>query len=82
MLELSTVASTILAADAALKAAQVRLIKLHLARGIGGKGYFTLSGSLDSIEAAVAAAASSVAPELLVNTEVIASPHGDLARCL
>ena len=82
VVELSTVAATLLAADAALKAAQVRLLKLQLARGIGGKGYFTLTGSLDSVEAAVAAASTIVAPELLVNTEVIASPHADLASRL
>lgn len=82
VVELGSVAATLLAADAALKAAQVRLLKLHLARGIGGKGYFSLTGSLDSVEAAVAAAAAIVAPELLVNTELIASPHGDLASRL
>ena len=82
VVEVSTVAATLLAADAALKAAQVRLLKLHLARGIGGKGYFSMTGSLDSVEAAVAAASTIIAPELLVNTEVIASPHGDLASRL
>jgi microcompartment protein CcmL/EutN len=82
VIELSTVAATLLAADAALKAAQVRLLKLELARGIGGKGYFSLTGSLDSVEAAIAAASTIVAPELLVNTEIIASPHGDLSSRL
>ncbi|MGC4114262.1 MAG: BMC domain-containing protein [Myxococcales bacterium] len=82
IVEIGSVAATLLAADAALKAAQVRLLKLHLARGIGGKGYFSMTGSLDSIEAAVAAASTIIAPELLVNTEVIASPHADLASRL
>lgn len=79
IVETSTVAAALLAADAAVKAADVELIRLHLARGIGGKGYFTLTGSLDSVEAAVSAAAALLAPELLVNTEIIARPHADLA---
>lgn len=77
--ETHTVAAALLAADAAVKAAQVRLVQMRLARGIGGKGYFTLTGSLDMIEAAVGAAAAQIAPELLVGTEVIASPHPDFA---
>jgi microcompartment protein CcmL/EutN len=39
LVETHSVASVLLAADAALKAAEVRLVKLELARGIGGKGY-------------------------------------------
>ena len=79
VVEAQTVAATILSADAAMKAAQVRLVRLHLARGIGGKGFYTVTGALDAVEAAVAAGAAVIAPELLVNTEVIASPHADLA---
>ncbi len=82
IVETATVSGTLLAADAAVKAAQVRLVEIHLAKGIGGKGYFTLTGSLDNVEAAVGAAAALLAPELLVNTEVIASPHADLASRL
>jgi microcompartment protein CcmL/EutN len=80
VVETHSVASALLAADLAVKAAEVRLTRLHLARGIGGKGYFTLTGSLDMVEAAVSAAAAGIAPELLVTTEVIAAPHSDLAR--
>jgi len=79
IVETNTVAAALLAADTAVKAAQVRLVNLHLARGIGGKGYFTLTGTLDSVEAAVGAAAAILAPELLLNTEIIAAPHADLA---
>jgi microcompartment protein CcmL/EutN len=79
IVEAQTVAATLLAADAAVKSAQVQLVRLHLARGIGGKGFFTLTGALDSVEAAVAAGAAAIAPELLVDTEIIAAPHSDLA---
>jgi len=70
------------AADAAAKAAFVHVAEVNTGKGIGGKGYFTLTGSLDNVEAAVGAAAALLAPELLVNTEVIASPHADLATRL
>lgn len=80
LVETHSVASALLAADAALKAAEVRLAKLELARGIGGKGYFAVSGSLDMVEAAVQAAAAAIAPELLAGTETIPAPHADFAR--
>ncbi|MFN7130605.1 MAG: BMC domain-containing protein [Myxococcales bacterium] len=82
ILETQTAASALLAADAAVKSADVRLSWLRLARGIGGKGYFLVSGSLDMVEAAVASAAQAIAPELLMTTEVIARPHADLVRRL
>ncbi|MGI5865148.1 MAG: BMC domain-containing protein [Myxococcales bacterium] len=79
IVETATVSAALLAADTALKAAEVALLKMHLARGIGGKGYFVLTGSLDMVEAAVSSAAAIIAPELLVNTELIARPHPDFA---
>jgi microcompartment protein CcmL/EutN len=78
IVETHTVASALLAADAALKGAEVHLTHLHLARGIGGKGYFTLTGALHMMEAALEAAASAIAPPLLLTTELIARPHASL----
>ncbi len=78
MVETHSVASTLLAADAALKRAEVWLRRLHLARGIGGKGYFVLAGPLHMIQAAVEAAAASIEPRLLLATEVIQRPHPDI----
>jgi microcompartment protein CcmL/EutN len=76
--ETTTVAATILAADAAVKAAAVRIVEMQLGRGIGGKGYFTLSGPLSEIEAAVEAAAGAIDGALLAATEIIPAPHEDL----
>jgi microcompartment protein CcmL/EutN len=78
IVETHSVASTLLAADSALKRAEVWVRRLHLARGIGGKGYFVLTGSLDMIEAALEAAAASIEPRLLVAAEVIQRPHRDI----
>jgi len=80
IVETNTVASALLSADAAVKAAEVRFVRMHLARGIGGKGYFTLTGELDMVEAAVGAAAALLPAELLVMTEIIARPHADLSQ--
>jgi len=78
IVETHTVASALLAADAALKHAEVWLKKLHLARGIGGKGYFTLAGELHMVEAALDGAARAVEPSLLLATELIRLPHAEL----
>ena len=79
LVETTTAAAAVRAADAALKAAAVRLIRLRLAQGIGGKGLLEVTGEVAAVEAAVAAGAAAVAHrEFLVNTEVIAAPHADL----
>ncbi len=78
IVELLSVASALRAADAACKAAAVRLQLLHLARGIGGKAWFVLRGDLHSIEAAVLAATQAAGDGLLAGAEIIAAPHSDL----
>lgn len=78
IVELHTVASTLKAADVALKQANVRLTHLQLARGIGGKGWFTLAGEQHDVEAALEGAAAAVPANVLVTTELIQRPHADL----
>jgi len=82
VVETTTVAAAILAADAAVKAAGVRITEMQLARGIGGKAFFTLSGPLAEIEAGVEAATGAIETALLVGTETIPAPHGDLVAKL
>jgi microcompartment protein CcmL/EutN len=73
------IAASVLAADAAAKAASVTLLEVRLARGLGGKAYFTLTGTVSAVEAAVAAACLLVQESgLLVHRTVIPSPHPDL----
>jgi microcompartment protein CcmL/EutN len=79
IVETTTVAATLLGADAAAKAAAVRLIEMQLARGIGGKAFFTVTGSLADVEAAIEAAIAVVDAPLIHATEIIAAPHADLA---
>jgi microcompartment protein CcmL/EutN len=80
MVELHTVAATLKAADVALKRAEVRLTHLQLAKGIGGKGWFTLAGHQHDVEAALEGAAAVVGAPLLVTTELIQRPHPDVRR--
>jgi microcompartment protein CcmL/EutN len=82
LVETTTVAATLLGADAAAKAAAVELFEMQLARGIGGKAFFTVTGLLAEVEAAVEAAVGVLDAALLVATEIIAAPHADLAQKL
>jgi microcompartment protein CcmL/EutN len=78
IVETQTVASTLKAADAALKRAEVTLTHLHLARGVGGKGWFRLEGELHMVEAAIEAITDAVQAPLLIATELIQRPHAEL----
>jgi microcompartment protein CcmL/EutN len=83
LVETTSVASGIVAADAAAKAAAVQLVHLHLGRGIGGKSMLLLCGVLPDVQAAVAAAAERAqAAGRLVATRVIAQPHPELTARL
>ena len=55
VLETLTAASAIVAADAAVKGANVTLRDVRLANGIGGKGVVTFTGAVSDVQAAVAA---------------------------
>lgn len=79
VLETATMAASVRAADAALKCADVTLVDLHLARGIGGKGYLVLTGSLSDVEAALDAAASCAGDSAVVGRELMANPDAAVA---
>lgn len=83
LVETTSVASGVLAADDAAKAAEVRLVHLHVARGIGGKSILLVAGPLHDVQAAVEAAAGRArAGVRLAATRVIPQPHPDLAARL
>ena len=80
VIETFSVASTIVAADVAAKVARIKLIEIRLANGMGGKSYFTMTGDLYEIEAALDAAKESASSQgMLVGIEIIPRPHEDLA---
>ena len=79
VVETATVASVIRAADAGVKGADVRLVEVRLADGLGGKGVVLFSGLVADVEAAVEIGVSSLdAPTLLVRQVVIPQLHETL----
>jgi microcompartment protein CcmL/EutN len=76
--ETFSVASALLAADAACKAATVAIAKLHLADGLGGKAYFILCGEQADVEAGLFAAETAIPTGLMQARELIARPHDEL----
>jgi len=83
VIETICVASAIIAADIAVKAANVDLIELRLANGLGGKAFLTLTGEVSAVKNAVQAAKMALEKEgTLLETTVISSPHQDLMEKL
>jgi bacterial microcompartment shell protein len=88
IVETTTVAAAIHAADAGVKGAQVRLVELRLADGLGGKGVVLFAGLVADVEAAVRLGTEALErPELLVRDVVIPQLHpgmwenvGDITR--
>jgi len=80
IVETSTVAAVIDAADAGVKAAGVVVSAVRLADGLGGKGYVLFSGSVAEVEAAVEAAVERIeAHGTLVRSDVIPQLHDEMA---
>ena len=80
VLEFYSIASAIIAADVAAKAANITLIEVRTGYAIGGKGFVTLTGDVGAVRAAVEAARKDA--ELLVETTVIPRPDKKLSDAL
>lgn len=81
VLESFNVATLLKAADAAAKSANVQLLEVRLAMALGGKAFFTLTGDIASVQAAVNAGRAVIAEAgMLVNAVVIPRPHPDVYR--
>ncbi len=79
ILESFSVASLIEGADAAVKAANVRLIEIRLAMALGGKAFCTITGEVAAVTSAVDSGADLISRKgLLVNKVVIAQPRKEL----
>jgi microcompartment protein CcmL/EutN len=82
IVETTTIAATVRGADAAAKAARVRIVEMQLGRGIGGKAFFTVTGPLAEVEAAVDAALGVLEAAFVQETVLIPAPHADFAAKL
>lgn len=81
ILESFSVASLIEGADAAVKAANVKLLEIRLAMALGGKAFLTLTGTVADVESAIEAGARVIGGRgLLVNKVVIPHPRPELLR--
>ena len=83
VLETFSLASSVNAADAAVKAANVELIEVRLGRGMGGKSFIAVTGEVAAVEASIRAAEALAGMEgLIASRVVIPSPHPDMIRAL
>lgn len=81
ILETYDVAAMIVAADLAAKTAIVDLIELRLAKGMCGKSYMTLTGSVSAVEAAIERAKSEAGDRgMFLDSSVIARPSDQLIK--
>ena len=83
VMETFSLCAAIVAADAAVKAADVDLIDIRLGRGLGGKAFITLTGDVAAVRASIDAGSSQ--PEcrgLMAESVVIPHPHPDMIKAL
>ena len=81
VVETFSAASIVEVADAAVKSANVTLLRVHLAMALGGKGFVLMAGDVSSVQAAVAAGSKVAADDgMLVGRGVIANPSEELFR--
>ena len=82
IIETRTAPAAVAAADAGLKGAEVHLLEVRLADGLGGKGLVFFSGEVADVEAAVELGTQALGPGLLVEARVIAQLHVEVAENL
>ncbi len=81
VIETFSVPAAILAADMAAKAADVVVVEVRIAMGLGGKAFTLLSGDIASVEAAVEAGTETVKSSgLLVRKVVIPAMDSQLLQ--
>ncbi|MCR5301854.1 MAG: BMC domain-containing protein [Lachnospiraceae bacterium] len=79
VLETYDVAALIVAADVAAKTAIVDLLELRLAKGMCGKSYMTLTGSVSAVQAAIDSAKAAAGDKgMFLDEAVIARPSDEL----
>ena len=79
IIEAYSAASTVKAADIAVKTAKVNINELRLSRGMGGKGMVLITGDVGDVSAAVEAGAQHAKDQgLFCNSAVIPAPHKEL----
>lgn len=82
-IETMSAISSVKAGDTAVKASNVDLIEIRIARGLGGKSFMILSGDVSSVKTAIDACKAELEESgELISAVVIPSPHKDLQKYL
>lgn len=83
LIETYSAPSAIMAADEAVKSANIRLIEVRLSRALGGKAFALFTGEVGAVRAAIAAGVNRVKDQgLVLSTALIPAPHKDLIKYL
>jgi len=82
IIETLNVPAAIQAADKGVKGAEVQLLEIRLADGLGGKGIIFFGGLVSNVEAAVELAVAAIPANQLVRQVVIPQIHEDIAKRL
>ncbi|MBQ3335523.1 MAG: BMC domain-containing protein [Eubacteriaceae bacterium] len=73
--------SSIVVADTAVKASNIQLIEVRMARGLGGKAFVVLTGEVSSVKSAVKSAEAAMRDYgVITSSTVIPSPHKDIRK--
>ena len=83
VIETLTSPSIIWAADTAIKATDIDIVEVRIARAIGGKNICVINGALSDVTEAIKAGIQYPQEKgFLVDYEIIAAPHEDLYRAI
>lgn len=83
MIETMTALTAVQAGDLAAKAANVTLMEIRIARGLGGKGFILLTGEVSSVRSAIKAAMHQLEETGDITSScVIPAPHPGLIEKL
>ena len=83
VIETISALTSIRAGDIAAKAANITLMEIRIARGLGGKGFLLFTGEVSAVRSALNACISELQDTgEIVSTSHIASPHPDLMEHL
>lgn len=83
IIETMSAITSIMAGDIAIKAGNIKLIEIRIARGLGGKGYVILSGELATVKSALQSCEEKLKETgSIVCSTVIASPTKELISAI
>lgn len=83
IIETISALTVIKAADIAVKASNIKLLEVRVAKGLGGKGFLIMTGEVSSVNSAVKSCKNELGKTgEITSTSVIPSPHKSLIEKL